>query len=601
MVESGRFCARLFLWVTIMIKILTLLIFLSFTSLFILFTSPALATENWVIDKFQSQINIRSDGKVEITETIDVDFSTLAKHGIFRDIPYIYPTNTGTTIYSEIQILNVLQDGSNARYQSSKEGNFLRLKIGDPSVTLLGKREYVIKYLTTGVLRGFEDHDELYWDVTGNGWPVPIIQVSTTVILPQNGVTATTCFQGVINSKEKCISKVTSQKQATFQSTRSFNSSEGLTIVLGYTKSMVPILAVNPPDSTTYTSSGSSVYPPNGWVFLITSILGIGLIFWWWKKTGQENPQGAVMVEYSAPDNLRPAEVGTLLDERADTLDVSATIIDLAARGFLTIEEKEKKWLFGSTDYIFSRKSKDEDDLLNYEKELLDRIFAEGDIINLSELESEFYDDLVRIKSELYKNMVNKKYFPTNPEKVKGRYMTFGAMIMILSIFIAIFGFFESSGILSGVGLALIVVGFVLLILSRSFAKRTSVGSQAFRKILGFKLFMEKVETYKQRFMEKENLFNEFLPYAIVFGITEKFAQAFKDLGLKPPQPSWYISNRPFNPILFSSSINSFSSSLTSAIASQPSRSHSFVSSGSGFSSSGSSGGGFGGGGGGSW
>lgn len=588
-----------------MIKALRYIILLVFSFFFLIITSPVWAAENWVIDNFQSQINIQSDGKVEVTETIDVDFGSLTKHGIFRDMPYIYYSDSGSNIYTDIQLQSVTQNGTTTPVRESKTGNYIRLQIGDAKKEVSGKLKYQIRYLATGVLRSFEDYDELYWDVTGNGWPVPITKVSATVTIPQDGITATTCFQGVINSQEKCTSKITSQNKASFQSTRVLNSSEGLTIVLGYTRGMVPILTVNPPAFTTYTSSGSSVYPPNGWAFLITSLLGVGLIFWWWKKTGQENTQGAVMVEYSAPDNLRPAEVGTLLDERADTLDVSATIIDLAARGFLTIEEKEKKWLFGSTDYIFSRKSKDENNLLNYEKELLDRIFAEGDIVKLSELKTEFYNDLVQVKKELYKDMVNKKYFPINPEKVKSSYMLFGILIIIFSIFFTIiFGLFESlfesSGILSGVGLALITIGFVLLIFSRSFAKRTTLGNQTFRKILGFKLFMDKVETYKQRFLEKQNLFNELLPFAIVFGNTEKFAQAFKDLGVKPAQPSWYISNRPFNLILFSSSINSFSSSLTSAIASQPSRNHSFVSSGSGFSG-GSSGGGFGGGGGGSW
>ncbi len=584
-----------------MIKILSNLIILSFTLFFIIFASPVSAAENWVIDNFKSQINIQSDGKVEVTETIDVNFGSLQKHGIFRDIPYIYYSDSGSNIYTEIEIKTVTQNGVTTPVKESKTGNYIRLQIGDANKTISGKLQYQIKYLATGVLRSFEEHDELYWDVTGNGWPVPITKTEALVTLPQTGLIKATCFQGVSGSKTPCNLNLSPPTRVTFITSRPLNVSEGLTIVLGYKKGLVRIIQVTPPPTVSYSSSEPSVYPPNGWAFLISLIVGVGSIFWWWKKKGQEQSLGAIMVEYFSPDNLRPAEVGTLLDERADTLDVSATIIDLAARGFLTIEEKEKKWLFGSTDYTLTRKSKDDSNLLNYERQLLDKIFAEGDIVKLSELKNEFYDDLVEVKQELYKDIVNKRYFPTNPEKVKGRYMTLGIGVAILSIIIFFIGLFEPAGILSGLGLALIIVGFILLILSRSFAKRTSLGNQAFKKILGFKLFMEKVETYKQRFMEKENFFNELLPYAIVFGITEKFAQAFKDLGLNPSQPSWYISNRPFNLILFSSSINNFSSSLTSAIASQPSSKHSFVSSGSGFSSRGSSGGGFGGGGGGSW
>ncbi|RJQ24673.1 DUF2207 domain-containing protein [Candidatus Parcubacteria bacterium] len=568
---------------------------------FSLTNSPVFASENWVIDSFDSQINIQENGKVEVTENIDVDFGFLQKHGIFRDIPYIYYSDNGTNIYTEIELLSVSLSNAPVPVRESKIDNYIRLQIGDADKTISGKQRYQIKYLAMGVLRGFEDYDEFYWDVTGNGWPVPITQASAVITLPESGLIKATCFQGEIGSKKSCNYNLSSLTQAEFTTSAPLNATEGLTIVVGYKKGLVPIIQVSPPPNSPYFSREPSVFAPNILVFLITSIIGVGFAFWWWKKKGKEESVGAIMVEYSPPDNLRPAEVGTLLDERADTLDVSATIIDLAVRGFLAIEEKEKKWLFGSTDYVLTKKLKDQGKLLDYEKELLDRIFIEDDTVKLSELKNQFYDDLSEVKKKLYKDVVDKNYFPTNPENVKIRYMVLGLALLTFSAFVFYVGLSEPYGVLSGLGLGLIVLGLFILILSRSFAKRTTSGNQTFKKILGFKLFMEKVEVYKQRFMEKENLFNELLPYAIVFGITEKFAQAFKDLGLKPSQPNWYISNRPFNPILFSSNINNFSRSLTSAIASRPSSKHSFVSSGSGFGGGGSSGGGFGGGGGGSW
>ncbi|MBI2074698.1 MAG: DUF2207 domain-containing protein [Candidatus Levybacteria bacterium] len=182
-----------------MIKVIKHLTFLFLALFFLLFAPPVLAAENWTIDNFQSQIDVGSDGKVQVTETIDTDFGFVAKHGIFRDIPYIYYTNNGSNIYTDIQILNVSQDGSAAIYRFSKEGNFLRLKIGDPNRTISGKREYEIKYLVSGVLRGFDDHDELYWDVTGNGWPVLITKASALVTLPQDSITKIACYEGFLD------------------------------------------------------------------------------------------------------------------------------------------------------------------------------------------------------------------------------------------------------------------------------------------------------------------------------------------------------------------------------------------------------------------
>lgn len=575
---------------------------------FFIFTSISHADEGWVINTFQSDITIQQDGRVQVTETIDVNFGSLQKHGIYRDISYVYYFDNGKNVYADITVSSVTQNNLTAQYDSYKQGNYVRLKIGDQNSTISGKNKYQIIYTATGVLRSFEDHDELYWDVTGNGWPVPITKTFAQVALPKSGITGSLCFEGPQGSTEKCRATITSQQMATFSSLRPLQQNEGMSIVLGYQKGMVPILQVTPPASYT-PSSNIDISSPNVGALLITLLCGLGISYFLWskhgrdlwlKKPGSQNSE-TIVVEYKAPDNMRPAEVGTIFDERADTLDVSATIIDLATRGFLTITEQEKKWLFGSTDYVLTKTNKDTKSLLDYEETLLDRIFSGQDSVKVSELKQEFYDDLAEVKEKLYKDVIDKKYFPSNPETVRARYAGVGVAILLTGVALIIFGLFEKSGYAQGVGWGLLVNGVVFIILSRSMPRKTATGYSAYRKILGFEMFIEKAEKYRQQFFERENIFNEVLPYAIVFGVSEKFAKALKDLGIKPPQPTWYVSSRPFNPILFSSTMNSFSNSLTSAIASQP-RKNSFVSAGSGFSRGGGfSGGGFGGGGGGSW
>ena len=149
-------------------------------------------------------------------------------------------------------------------------------------------------------------------------------------------------------------------------------------------------------------------------------------------------------------------------------------------------------------------------------------------------------------------------------------------------------------GKLEAFSLGLAVNGVFVLFMSRFMSRRTAIGHVAAQRIKGYELFISQAERYRQQFFEKKNLFNEALPYAIVFGSTQKFAKAFKDMGVAPQQPTWYHSSNAFNAYMFSSSINNFSSSFSSAIVATAPKS-------SGFSSGGSSGGGFGGGGGGSW
>ncbi|HVT00918.1 MAG TPA: hypothetical protein VHE53_01625, partial [Patescibacteria group bacterium] len=166
--------------------------------------------------------------------------------------------------------------------------------------------------------------------------------------------------------------------------------------------------------------------------------------------------------------------------------------------------------------------------------------------------------------------------------------------LLFLSVFLIVFSTSNQTIYLADFAFAGGIVGIVFIIFSRFMPRRTALGREMYRRIKGYRLFIDKAENYRQKFFEKRNMFNEILPYVIVFGLTKKFAKALDKMGVKPNNPTWYYGAHSFNPILFSDNINSFSNSVSRSIASAPSS--------SGFSSGGGfSGGGFGGGGGGSW
>jgi uncharacterized membrane protein len=211
---------------------------------------------------------------------------------------------------------------------------------------------------------------------------------------------------------------------------------------------------------------------------------------------------------------------------------------------------------------------------------LLSKLFKSGDEVTISSLKQSFYSDLADVKKELYAEVVRKKLFPSDPEKVRGTYTGIGVMLLILGG-VGV-GLSISSELVYGIDLAvgLALSGIFCIFMAKFMPRRTAYGRELFRRIKGYRLFINTAEKYRQQFFEKKNMFNEVLPYAIVFGITEKFAQQMHETPI-------YAGN-------FGSNLNSFSSSLSSAMASTPSSS-------GGFSGGGSSGGGFGGGGGGSW
>ena len=578
--------------------------------LFILST-PQLskAADDFIINDFKSDIAIQSGGKVTIEETIEIFFYE-SRYGIYRDMPHTYKSSTGEKIYTEIEVNSVTDGIKKIPYEVSRNEANLRIKIGDPNKTVSGSQKYVIKYSASGALIPFEEYDELYWNVTGNNWPVPIEKSSAIVSLPQDGIVQSACYIGKYGATTPCLINKINEKEVQFTSPRNLSSGEGLTVAVGYKKGMMPILVIEPPK----TLLEILFSPTNLTTFFLVLIVGISLLLrMWWQKgrdyyyerkslhdpeqkekimpLGAYEPIGA---EYEPPLNLRPAEIGVIMDERADTLDVSATIVDLAVRGYLIIKEEPKKWIFGKEDYILIKTDKQEEKLLGYEKKLLDKLFSEKKEARLSELKHTFYKSLKTVKNELYKEVVSKKLFEKNPQSVRSKYFVFALLLTFFSLlgFLLILKNIPNSFLL-GPSVGAAVCGIFFIIISFFMPRKSALGREVYRKARGYELFVSGTEKYRQPFFEKENIFMEVLPYAIVFGVTKKLADAMKEMGIKTAQPNWYIGTAAFNAYRFTSNINNFSNSLSSAIASSPA--------GSGSGGGGFSGGGFGGGGGGSW
>lgn len=576
------------------------------TLLFFFFSpKPALAIdEGWTIDSFNSDISVEQTGEVNVIETIAVDFDTLSKHGIYRDIPYVYESN-GQKTYTEIVINKVKQNGESATYETTTNDNYFRIKIGDADKTISGKNTYSINYTAKGVLRGFPDHDELYWNVTGNNWPVPIKQAMASVTLPSKGIEKIACFQGYAGSQGDCIAQKQSEQTAQFSTRDVLDSQQGLTIVTGYTKGMVPLLVAQRPK--TFWEKLTSI--PSETIFTIIVVFSSLFFINLWFTHGRDHWSGGylfgkindigssmplmhhetIVVEFTPPEKLRPAEIGVLMDERADTKDIVSTIIDLAGRGYLTITEVQKKWIFGETDYILDKKNKEATDLRGYEKKLLEELFDKDSSVKVSSLKTTFYEKLKEIKEDVYQEVVSRKLFPANPEKIRRKYFFIGIGLIIGGIFIVQFNQAPLIGsIIPGLGSSIGVSGIILTLLSPFMPRKTAYGRELYRRAKGYYLFINTAEKYRQQFFEKKNMFNEVLPYAIMFGLTTKFAKQMNDMGVTQTASAWYIGTQPFNGTSFGNTVNGFSNSLSSAIAASPQ--------GSGFS--GGSGGGFGAGGG---
>ena len=556
--------------------------------------SPAAGADtDWTIDSFHADIAIGANGTLAIVETIAVDFDGLAKHGIFRDVPTRYTFDADHDRRYDVRFTSVSSaDGTPVRYEVSTGSAGIEAKIGDPARTVSGKQTYRIAYTVSGALNRFADHDELYWNVNGAAWEVPSRAVSATVTGPAGAIIRTDCFQGPAGSTEKCRPAGTGDR-ADFAATRSLAPGEQLTIVAGLRPGAV---AVAPPVLVGRARTFVDFFTPTPLTVGLAAaalVAGLWAVFQlWWTRGRDRGRRGAIVPEYEPPDKLRPAQLGVIVDESADPKDLTASIVDLAVRGYLRITEHAGTGLFGHTEWILD-KLKPGDDLLPYERSLYDGVFRDGDSVKLSELRGHFALVLQNAERQLYADAKARGWFVSDPSRVRIAY----GMLAVLALAVAaglawVLGAAFGAGL---VGLALVPAALVLGFVARAMPARTAAGADVLARTLGFKRYMETAEKDRAAFAEKEGLFTAYLPYAVMFGCVSGWARAFAGLDATKAVSSWYVGTGPFNALAFSSSLQTFSTTLTSTVVTTPAGSG-----GSGFSG-GFSGGGGGGGGGGSW
>ncbi len=312
----------------------------------------------------------------------------------------------------------------------------------------------------------------------------------------------------------------------------------------------------------------------------------------WWTRGREPEGRKTIIAQYKPPDNITPGELGILIDQKVDMKDISATVIDLATRGFLKIEEIEtKKIIFKGKDYKFIKKKNYQDDksIKRHEEEILEGIFgySKKEVL-LSDLKEKFYTHLPKVKKYLYQEVVMHGYFKVNPDKVRQIYLGIEIGFGIIGTFLFIA--FSSTAVIMSIWTS----SAIIIVFSFFMPKRTKEGTLAYEHAQGLKEYIYTAERYRMEFAEKEKIFEKLLPYAMIFGIAGIWAKKFKDIYKEAPD--WYVGAYPgrFSTTSFTNSMNSMSKGMGSTFRSAPSG-------GSGMGGGGFSGSGFGGGGGGGW
>ena len=528
-------------------------------------------------------------------------------HGIFRTIPLRYRYDDNHDRYYNLRVESVTDGTKDVPYDVDSDNEVI--KIGDPTVMVSGDQIYVIHYSVEGAMNSFSDHDELFWNVDGALWPVAKESVTAHVTTPAGAWTELSCYQGPTGSREACPTSA-QDNFLTFSSTRPLAAGEQMSIAVKFVKGAVDVPAPMLEDRLRFFPDGAfDLNPFTIGAFALTLLLGLGLVGrnWWLHGRDREyltkyyltnDPRQRteplfehlpVAVEFGPPQNMRPAELGLILDESADPKDVTATIVDLAVCGHITITELPQV-----KDWELTRKGAPVSELMPYEKTILDGMFIGLNKMRLSELKIFFRPALTKAESEIYGDAVSRGLFTSDPHLARIGWGCAGVAVLGAGVALTVMlGRAFGWGL---IGVAIAFIGLALVATFPAMPQRTAAGRDLMQHTLGFRLYMTTAEKYREQFAAKAGIFNELLPYAIVFGCVALWARAFEGIDTSATN-NWYYGTGPFQAALLASSLQSMNTSISSAISYVPPSSGSS----SGFGGGGFSGGGGGGGGGGAW
>lgn len=616
---------------------------------------PAAAAEE--IRAFDADIVLGKDGTVDVTERISVNAEGYSiSRGIFRDIPTTLTNPNGSLLRSTLDVLSVKRDGRDENFEiENLENHFKRIRIGNADVRLQeGPHTYEIHYRMIRMAREFDDHDELYWNVTGNYWSFPILSASATVTLPQGAVISQLVgYTGPVGANERAVTVTRKgDNTATFTATRRLDAGEGMSVAVAFQKGILEAPGGITGLGYWISDHRDTILP------LVAVLIVLAYNLFAWDTVGRDPPKGTIIPLFHPPAGYSPALVHYIAEmgwKRDGWTAFTASIFDLGVKGLIKIDQTTKKLRVSLTG------AEAREALPPGEAMVFNYLRSKGDLTvdtatgpELNQKRSEFISTLERENRQVYfKNntgyvflggclavlMLGSMVFfeVLDPlwliiaivagvaiglfTSIFSNFWNggnFGRFVIVVWVAIAAFNLFGAGGdVISGfrvdtavfAAASIVLLTIVFAILLRA---PTVQGRKVMDQIDGFKMYIDTAEKNRLNLIKEPPMsverFEAVLPFAIALGIEKPWSHYFQSelarnaiAGTTAASyaPGWY-SGRDFSSGNFSNTVSSVASGMTAAmVAAQPQSSSSSGFSGGG--GGGGSGGGGGGGGGGGW
>jgi uncharacterized membrane protein YgcG len=602
---------------------------------------------------FHSEVTVQPDASLIVIETIKVRAeSRQIKRGIVREFPTSYRNRLGSTVEVGFSLRQVKLNGKTEPYHIKSASNGVRIYIGQKNKYLRpGIYTYQITYWTDHQVGFFSDYDELYWNVTGNGWTFPIDRARATVKLPPGAkVLQQAAYTGPAGAKGQDFAyQLDQQGRPQWVTTRPFRPREGLTIAVAWPKGLVTEPTFSQEAARYFLRHNTSVAGLAGLAALLLYYLFA------WVRVGRDPRSGTIIPLFEPPEGLSPAAARYLMEMGYDNQAFTAAVVNMAVKGYLTIEQG------ADGKYTLHRTTESPDKLSPGESRLGPALFGGRRSINLKKSNHSRISKAIQALRKTLQKEYEKANFKTNLIYILPgviiTFLTLAAMVLLSREPTAAFGISawlllwsigcyvlsvwvvrawgmvkKSGGKTAAIAITLFALPFFLgavfgLYIFGQFTSTASVliflvllaltpifqhllkaptagGRRLMDQIEGFKMYLSVAEKERLEVLHPPDktpeLFERYLPYALALGVehqwSEQFADVLEQAGAEPYQPRWY-SGRSFSTEGPSGLADGLSSSLGGAISSSSTAPGSSSGSGGG----GSSGGGGGGGGGSGW
>jgi uncharacterized membrane protein YgcG len=597
-----------------------------------------------VINDYDVDITINKNASILVSETINVTTDgDIIKHGIFRDIPTKYKTPQGYNYDVALHLISVQKDGSDEPYHSEEMGNGIRIYVGQAEELLPpGTYTYKLTYSVTRELGFFANHDELYWNATGNGWGFSILKAKATVHLPKNThILSTTAYTGATGAKGDDFKTTDiTPNEVLFTTTAPLPPENGLTIVVNWPKGIIKEPTLDTKIKNFVSDNRPLILAAGGYVFLVVFYLIA------WFRLGRDPKTNTVIPLFEPPAEFPPQALGYIKDMGYSNKQFTAAIINMAVNKYLTIEKTE------DGDYVLTKISMSNSQLSPSEKVISKELFKDQSELILKQANHEQISEAISEFEASLEQKLRPNYFETHSSiiflgciisllsmielVINNSNLIFGPVVVLVSMYFIVWAPVANSYLQyrnkksSGSLIIFLIMAilctvvfsvsyFIIILFSDEWPicflvvlfaatnllfkylmkQPTQIGGDLISKIKGFELFLRATEQDQINFRNPPDktpeLFEKYLPYALALGLEQawsmQFVQVFAQMQYSP---TWYRGYG-YTTFVASDFSQSIGGSLSTAIAS------SSTAPGSSSGSGGFSGGGGGGGGGGGW